>query len=665
MDKKKRMEIDAELRDVFKRLYSYLMSDRYTSSFIPSFRAVDNLVNKQIEISLQITRLLDEGRWEDAYKESERIAKLHSNMKIHESSMFRAVDFLRKLIISSEKLSDRLVYLAMSFLDMFEKAIGITYALDLIDDTLVMIEADNPYQKSHTEWLVKLREFVIGKADELPQLDHTMCMVGKYMATLEYTIKTYTKPDLHLKLATEHKNLHNYASIFISYFSKGKYREALTILRDMLKSSILVASLLDDIEDFWRRNKEDVFSEFIRKNYESSVGIVVESEFVESTGSNAIKDLFDILKTELSPFEDMFIFLSDDGKRIYIYVYGDTTGSHNLYNTLSILKEKIESAARRIGKRYANLTRGAVYVAGIIRSRKLFRYDRETIKEVFTVIVDELRRIKDGSKQVILFVDFSDSVDRLLERANQRLRIKRLVKEKVLNGDITLFKHGIYDIASKEEIGFELLSRIKSPDGEWLPAYRFLDIIEAEAIERNFDFAVLQKALSMVENMPSGKRIFINMYPSSLQSKEIVELINKLGRRLKDKGSNLIVELTEHSLLADPKAIEYMNKKVISLALDDFGTGYTNFELVGTLVTKGLVAYLKLDGSIVKKMLGSKVYYGMVKSISDFAKSMDMNIVYEFTESETLYKELLKIAKETEVKGYCQGWFFSKPEELK
>ncbi|MGC8651001.1 MAG: EAL domain-containing protein, partial [Hydrogenobaculum sp.] len=100
---------------------------------------------------------------------------------------------------------------------------------------------------------------------------------------------------------------------------------------------------------------------------------------------------------------------------------------------------------------------------------------------------------------------------------------------------------------------------------------------------------------------------------------------------------------------------------------DDFGTGYTNYELVGEFTELGISKTLKIDGSIVKKVLQNQTYTSIVESITMFCKRTKLRVIYEFMDSEDILKELKNIVASIgflEERAFLQGFYLHKPSPL-
>jgi len=238
--------------------------------------------------------------------------------------------------------------------------------------------------------------------------------------------------------------------------------------------------------------------------------------------------------------------------------------------------------------------------------------------------------------------------------------------EKVKNRDIDIFIQWIYD-ANLNKRFFEILARAKK-NGEYIPAYKFINILQQENAMTLLDIAVITNIIKNLEKIKAlTNEFYLNIYPTSLSNNEVIELLKELIGECHKNEIMLNLELTEYAIVANKDIIEQLKSQLFYIAFDDFGVGYTNYELVGELADTNMAKTLKVDGSIVKKMLESNIYKSIVESISIFSKRANLKVIYEFVDSEDIIKELHSIANSIDLpkeKMFFQGFYLHKPSPL-
>ena len=121
---------------------------------------------------------------------------------------------------------------------------------------------------------------------------------------------------------------------------------------------------------------------------------------------------------------------------------------------------------------------------------------------------------------------------------------------------------------------FEMLARLRLPNGPLLPAGAFMPAIEAGPLGRAIDRLALAKALKALAADP-GLRLSVNMSPLSMGDEGWLALIAAAHRGGSGICGRLIIEITENAAVADAgQTIDFMNHvraTGCAFALDDFG----------------------------------------------------------------------------------------------
>ena len=92
-----------------------------------------------------------------------------------------------------------------------------------------------------------------------------------------------------------------------------------------------------------------------------------------------------------------------------------------------------------------------------------------------------------------------------------------------------------------------------------------------------------------------------------------------------------------------------------TLLIDDFGMGHTSL----LYLQSNYFNVVKLDGSLIKKMLGSTTNQKIISSIVQLGAELGVEIIAEYVETNTQKEKLLELG----CKRY-QGYLFSKPVPL-
>ena len=109
-------------------------------------------------------------------------------------------------------------------------------------------------------------------------------------------------------------------------------------------------------------------------------------------------------------------------------------------------------------------------------------------------------------------------------------------------------------------------------------------------------------------------------------------------------------------MIKDTKLLLNFLSKVKSfgakIAIDDFGSGFSNFEMI--LLIKP--DFLKIDGSLIKKVDVDKEALTLVEAIVAFSHKMGMEVIAEYVHSEVVYNILQDIDVDL-----FQGYYLCEP----
>ena len=231
------------------------------------------------------------------------------------------------------------------------------------------------------------------------------------------------------------------------------------------------------------------------------------------------------------------------------------------------------------------------------------------------------------------------------------------IKDAIEKKQITCFYQKILDAKTQEVSHYEALLRIIDKNGNIILPENILPIIKGTFILRNITKAILKICYKQLQENRDIK-INVNLNPKDIIDDSILQILKKFA--LEDNISNRlgleIVESEDLITCNEAKDNLLMLKNLgYKLFIDDFGSGYSNFIYLTEIKTD----YIKIDGSIISKMLEDKICFLLVKSIIDFAKEANIKVVAEYV----INKEIYEMVKLLGV-DYVQGYYFSIPQEM-
>jgi EAL domain-containing protein (putative c-di-GMP-specific phosphodiesterase class I) len=212
------------------------------------------------------------------------------------------------------------------------------------------------------------------------------------------------------------------------------------------------------------------------------------------------------------------------------------------------------------------------------------------------------------------------------------------------------------------------LDNLKDKNNEYIPAYKFIKVLEEEKMMDKLDEAMFIKLAENIDKIKKlTNKISVNIYPESLNSDMVIDALKQVADICSKNGVELDLEITKYAIVVNREVFDYIKGSKVYFVIDDFGAGYTNFELIGSLKEKDFVKALKIDGSIVKRLVESKLYENIATTISQFAKVVGLDLVYEFVDNQEIINKIKEISEETKMpydRVYLQGFYLHKPSPL-
>jgi EAL domain-containing protein (putative c-di-GMP-specific phosphodiesterase class I) len=241
------------------------------------------------------------------------------------------------------------------------------------------------------------------------------------------------------------------------------------------------------------------------------------------------------------------------------------------------------------------------------------------------------------------------------ERRRQRgmgADLRRIIGDSDLR---TLFQP-VVELRSREILGFEALAR--GPEGSALEAPRALfEASESLGVAIDLDHACREAALEASVGLSPRHKIFLNGLPISFTSmRSGAEEPPSWLRRLTGAPHGVVLEFSERG--ADEDAESFVSTLArlkdcgIGIAIDDVGTGFGSQEILEELRPD----YLKLDGSLVRKIDQNFIKQELLHSLVRIANRIGASVIAEGVETEEEAFALVEAGA-----NYGQGYLFARP----
>jgi len=231
------------------------------------------------------------------------------------------------------------------------------------------------------------------------------------------------------------------------------------------------------------------------------------------------------------------------------------------------------------------------------------------------------------------------------------------VKEALNSNNIINYYQIIQSIKDPSETKYEALVRLRDKEGQIHSPSAFLPIIkqttEYEKITKTVIFNVFEVCCKYDYNFT------LNLSAQDIRNQSTIEYLKHI-MSLNDIAGRITLEITESEALVDYSSvasfIDDFKKMGCRIAIDDFGSGYSNF----VYLAQFNVDFLKIDGSIIKRVSTDKNALITLESILDFAKRLGIETIAEFVCDKDIYDKMVELGVD-----YVQGYYIGRPEPLK
>lgn len=260
-----------------------------------------------------------------------------------------------------------------------------------------------------------------------------------------------------------------------------------------------------------------------------------------------------------------------------------------------------------------------------------------------------LRVAKESQKK---FLFYNSDID-TQRRTGENLRWTKAIKDAIEDDRMALYIQPIVNRITGATDKYECLMRLIDEDGSEISPFYFIDISKHARLYPKISEIIIRKSFehfsTRIENFS------INLTIIDILNENTVALLKRLIIKY-NAAKRVILEIVESEGIENfddiSNFIQEMKSLGCRIAIDDFGTGYSNFEYLIKLNPD----FIKIDGSLVKKIAHDEGVFAIVKLINDFAKSIGIKTVAEYV----CDKEVDTVLKRIGI-DYLQGYYHGIP----
>jgi EAL domain-containing protein (putative c-di-GMP-specific phosphodiesterase class I) len=244
---------------------------------------------------------------------------------------------------------------------------------------------------------------------------------------------------------------------------------------------------------------------------------------------------------------------------------------------------------------------------------------------------------------------------------NTRVRLEMLgeLRDAVAAGQLILHYQPKLDLLERRITGVEALVRWQHPTRGLVPPGDFIPLAEQAGLMAPLTNFVLNEAIDQAARWRASGfdlTMAINVSATNLLDGRFTDAALAALARGELVPENLVVEITEHVIMADPErsldVVGKLSEAGVRVSLDDFGTGYSSLAYLKRLP----VDELKIDRSFVSNMAADAADAAIVQTTIDLGRRLGIAVVAEGVEDAESLETLGAMGAST-----AQGFYIARP----
>jgi len=247
----------------------------------------------------------------------------------------------------------------------------------------------------------------------------------------------------------------------------------------------------------------------------------------------------------------------------------------------------------------------------------------------------------------------------LLGMLKRRLSLQGELERSLQKNEFEINYQPVIDLKTGDCVGAEALISWIQPGGKVVRPDLFIPLAEDTGLIEPMTEWLMKQIRLEIEGLLRDNRdlhIAINLSPCHFESEKILSTSSRIFGSSAIQPDQLVYEITERGLIEENNktartVMEKLRSRSSRIALDDFGTGYSSLGYISSFP----LDYLKIDKSFVSAIGTDALMSGLVDSIIDMAKRLELRIIAEGVETQ----EQASYLEERGV-DYVQGWHYSK-----
>ncbi|MDA1106787.1 MAG: bifunctional diguanylate cyclase/phosphodiesterase [Proteobacteria bacterium] len=243
---------------------------------------------------------------------------------------------------------------------------------------------------------------------------------------------------------------------------------------------------------------------------------------------------------------------------------------------------------------------------------------------------------------------------KLDQHSPQRLTLMGELRQAIGGNGLVLHYQPKVDVKTGHITEVEALVRWEHPQHGLMQPEDFVPLAERTGLVKPLTRWVLNEALHQCAEWKQhglDLGMCVNLSTHVLSDPELADTVTGLLASHNVAPQQLILEITESMMMADPPRVLQMLSRLASigvrLSIDDFGTGYSSLSYMSKLP----VGEIKIDQSFVIDMINNDSNAKIVRATIDLGHNLGLRVVAEGVETEEILERLKALGCDA-VQGY-------------
>lgn len=420
-----------------------------------------------------------------------------------------------------------------------------------------------------------------------------------------------------------------------------------SIIQALRYRAVKKTAFMDKLTNVYNRNYLQKYEDFINLNdyilatLDIDYFKKVNDTYGHDAGDKILKQVADMILQTIRQKDDIVIRYGGEEFLILAKTHRD-----NHMSALNVIERIFHTIQESTFHVSADEAINVTVSIGV----NLVPYKSRTFSEAFKQADIALYNAKNKGRNTIELYDENGNTQNVCLSLNE---IKAAIEE----NRILCYYQKIVDTQTQALSHYEALLRIVDKNGAIVLPERILPSIKGTFILRNITKEVLRICYEQLLTFPTIT-LNLNLNPHDIIDESILTILRSYAQQphIAQRLGLEIVESEEITHRDDAKNNLLMLKNLgYKISIDDFGSGYSNFIYLTEIKTD----FIKIDGTIIQKILDDKISFLLVKNIVSFAKEAHIKVIAEYVSNEMIYEKIKSLGIE-----YSQGNLFSIPSPL-